>query len=112
MSTEWNKRNPERRKFAMAARLATKRYPGKITASDIAEIILRSGRICHWCQKHGLSGRDLTLEHLKPENNKDCIVVACFSCNARRRQRPERDKKYEQRLCVIREFRRRWRAKN
>jgi hypothetical protein len=112
ISTEWNRRNPEWHKFATAARLANKRYPGKITTSDIAEIVVRSGRICHWCEKQDLSGRDLTLEHLRPENDKDSIVVACLSCNARRRQRPRPDKKDEKRLGVIREFRQRWRAMN
>jgi hypothetical protein len=77
-----NKENPERHRLSSKIYAANSRYPGKITAKQFEEIVTRLGPTCYWCHKPGLSGRDLTLEHLQPINDPKYIVIACFECNA------------------------------
>jgi len=78
----WAKENAERVSFSNKAKSANQTYPGHLTVDDIAEIVEKSGRVCHWCGKENLEGEDLTLEHLKPTNDKRFLAIACNRCNA------------------------------
>jgi hypothetical protein len=81
---EWREKNPLRHKFLRAAKLANSRYPGVITADELAEIAANSGYLCYWCseeEKTPLSGGNLTFEHLKPVNDKRHIVISCLVHN-------------------------------
>lgn len=66
------------------AAAANKYYPGKLTTKDVAGVIEKSGRKCHWCGRENLSGQNLTLEHLRPINDIQYLVIACKSCNSAR----------------------------
>jgi hypothetical protein len=79
---QWQKDNPERFRLITKAVSANAKYPGHLTVNQVEEIIQRCGRVCHWCGRENLSGRVLTLEHLKPINDSRFIVVACLQCNA------------------------------
>lgn len=81
---EWARSNRYRYALSCKAATANRRYQGKITIEDVETIIERCGRVCYWCGKADLAGRDLTLEHLKPMNDKSVIVIACHRCNCRR----------------------------
>ena len=87
---QWTAAHPGRQNLYNQAHAANKRYPGKVTGQDIADIIARCEGRCCWCNVlcEG-SGKDrLTIEHLKPINDpKDPLAmsVACNSCNAKRR---------------------------
>lgn len=63
-------------------RQANRRYPGEITSEDVLAVFERGNRTCVHCGKAELSGRDLTIEHLRPVNDVRFIAVSCFSCNA------------------------------
>lgn len=82
---ERQRNNKEYTKLHWKASSANRKYHGTITAKDILEVIKKSGMKCYWCGKTDLSGRDLTLEHLKRVNNIKYIKIACFSCNASRK---------------------------
>ena len=73
----------ERSTFSRKAASANRFYRGKgvITVDDVSDVVKQSGRICHWCGKKNLQGNDLTLEHLKPINEKKYLAIACLSCN-------------------------------
>lgn len=79
----------DRHLFGCRAVNANKRYPGRLTRADVAFIFDRDNYTCHWCSKRNLDGRDLTLEHLKPMNDRQHIVAACLSCNSSRRSLTE-----------------------
>ena len=78
------KRDPLRRSMGTRARFANSRYPGKITADDLLEVLKRDGNRCFWCGKEDLKGFDLTIEHLQPVNHTDHLTIACRSCNGKR----------------------------
>lgn len=80
----WVKKNPERNKLLKKVSVANRLYPDKITLGDVLAVLEASGRKCYWCGKEGLSGRDLTLEHLQPFNRRECLAISCLSCNASR----------------------------
>lgn len=102
----------ERHKYSTAILRANRRYPGRITVDDVAEIIERSGRNCYWCKKGQLAGGDLTLEHLEPENRKNCIVVSCLRCNTERRERRLQGEGDVDRRPHGAEYMRKWRRDN
>src|SRR4029077_11652277 len=84
LASEWRKRNPYRWLLAQKATVCNRRYVGRFTMRDIEEILKRGDRTCFHCGKRPLEGRDLTIEHLRPVNDKRYVVVSCFSCNAAR----------------------------
>lgn len=58
----------------------------------IDQLIARDGPTCVWCGRDPWR-RDLTAEHLLPRSRRgrtrpENLVVACRSCNRRRRSRP------------------------
>lgn len=61
---------------------AHERYPGRITAQDIRDLVARVGWVCCWCKKAITSLRDFTLEHLEPVNDPKHLAIACAACNA------------------------------
>lgn len=81
---QWIKENKERWALHTRRTHANRRYPGKLTIKDVEEIVLTNKRMCYWCHKTELKGKDMTLEHLKPMNDKRFIVLACWKCNAAR----------------------------
>ena len=81
LAREWIVKNPVLAACIRKAQAANSRFPGRLTAQDVFEIIERSGYKCHWCGKENLRGPDLTLEHLQPVNDKRYLTVACRSCN-------------------------------
>jgi len=83
-ATEWHRQNPDKAEAINRVNSANKKYKGKLTAEMVRKIIIREKRTCHWCGKTNLHGRDLTLEHLERINDPEKIVLACFSCNAKR----------------------------
>lgn len=99
-SRAWGAKNASRRalrnKCNRAAKLANARYPGVVTAQDIAAIIELSERICHWCKKRNLTGADLTIEHLQPLNDKRFLAVACRACNSARVNKTDGIRKTEE----------------
>ncbi len=93
----WAAANPWRALMLVKASAANRKYPGKVTGDDVAGVFERANRTCHWCGKKELTGRDLTLEHLKPINDVRHLVVACRACNsARILERGPRKSKAEQ----------------
>jgi len=78
---EWRKRNPLTRILLSKIRFANARYPGKLTVAGLRSVLERCGERCHWCGKEPLIGTDLTIDHVKPINDPDCIVIACSACN-------------------------------
>lgn len=81
---EWAKNNSEIASLHKRASSANQAYPGQLAYADVVAIIERDGKICHWCSKTDLKGRDLTLDHLKPINSIGSITVSCLRCNASR----------------------------
>lgn len=63
---------------------ANQKYPGTLTVADLEAAIEKSGRVCYWCKKPNLDGRDLTIEHLERRNAPEAITIACFACNQKR----------------------------
>jgi hypothetical protein len=59
------------------------RYPGAITAEDYRNIVAAAEGKCYWCDRP-VEGAAITIEHLKPINDPQFMVVACRSCNARK----------------------------
>lgn len=91
LALEWRAKNPVLAACATKASVANRRFPGKLTAQDVVEVVERSGYKCHWCGKENLQGADLTLEHLQPLNDKKYLVIACRSCNsAQKHKYPDR----------------------
>jgi len=81
-AAKYNREHKEYHNLLSRISQANARYPGKITIRDVKDVIERCGAKCYWCGKPGLSGRDVTIEHLKPVNDARFITIACFSCNA------------------------------
>lgn len=84
---KWQKKNKDRASAINRVTCANSRYPGFLSVDDVLEVIKKGKHICYWCKKEKLSGSDLTLEHLKPINDKRFLVIACRSCNAKKLQR-------------------------
>lgn len=82
LASQWADDNPLLAACGRKAHSANRRFPGKLDARDVLEVIERSGYKCHWCGKENLQGADLTLEHLKPVNDKKHLAIACRSCNS------------------------------
>jgi len=61
---------------------AHERYPGRIRAKDIRDLIDRDGWVCCWCKKAIETLRDFTLEHLQPVNDPKHLAIACAACNS------------------------------
>lgn len=92
----WKALNPERNAWtskcydaAQHANARAVRYgvSGVLTPADVAAVL--ATRTCSYCGKSDLSGRDLTVDHVKPlseggTNDPSNITCACFSCNARK----------------------------
>ena len=68
---------------------ANRRYQGRFSVADVAAIFDRDKRTCYWCGRENLTGRSLTLEHLKPVNDPAHVVTACLPCNAARKHLPQ-----------------------
>ena len=82
---DWRNKNKFRAILITKATVANQRYPGKVSTQDVADVLRRQGRICHWCGKKIRINQDLTLEHLKRVNDTKYLTIACRSCNASRR---------------------------
>ncbi len=104
----------ERRIFTAKAASANRAYRGKghITLEDIVEVVKNSGRTCHWCNKKNLQGRDLTLEHLKPINDKKYLAIACQSCNFGRTVKYGKKRTFDELRQKERDTHRKWVEKN
>lgn len=86
-SRAWALANPERMRLIHRTHDCNRHYPGRITVSEVAKIIEDSKGLCYWCgvKCEGRGKLRLTLDHLLPFNDPDCIVVACNTHNASRR---------------------------
>jgi hypothetical protein len=113
---KWSKQDPFRRKLSAAAKRANARYPGVITAEELAEIASDCNYFCYWCKKEErkpLSGGNLTFEHLQPLNSKETITIACLVHNSEKRHRNGGAKKTdEEKLEHQRELERRRQIRN
>ena len=108
-ATQWQKDHPERVRLQWKVAPANRRYPGTITVDDVVAVLKRCGRVCCWCGKSDLRDRDFTLEHLKPFNSRDCLAIACRSCNSKKFQRESKGQSPEARersLAAARQRRR------
>ena len=83
---EYRQRDPWKTLMMVKAASANRRYPGKLTWRDMATVFERQGRICFYCGKTDLHGRDLTIEHIKPINDPQFLTVSCLACNIARIQ--------------------------
>jgi 5-methylcytosine-specific restriction endonuclease McrA len=83
----WKERNPDRVRF-----LNRKRRLGNPTPSnETLNILLSKPPICSYCGKK-IEGRDLTIDHVIPISHGGTnilanLVLACRSCNERKRDR-------------------------
>lgn len=82
-STRWSKENPE----GPRASRANARYDGKLSHREVRAVFARDNFTCYWCGKEDLKGDDLTIEHLEPHNDAECITTACRSCNSKKLHR-------------------------
>jgi hypothetical protein len=87
---QWNKENPFEAKLARMVTKANRKYKiGKLTVEDVRKIVEKANFSCYWCKKEKLKGRNMTLEHLKPINDKQFLTIACLSCNSKQLSRKE-----------------------
>jgi hypothetical protein len=109
---KWIVDNHERFLILRKVIAANQRYPERITIADVDAVLERAGRVCCWCGKKNLKGRDLTLEHLRPFNRRDCLAIACRTCNSARITRFGPRKTDDQRRLAKRELNRLARERN